>query len=192
MSADNLAKTNSEVGTPAKGDEGGNFPPFDTGTFASQLLWLAITFGIFYYVMSKTVLPRISEILEVRSDRIAQDLETANELKRQSDEAFAAYEQELAEARGRAHSIAQDARDKAKSDADAERLKVETQLSNKLAEAESKIAAIKNAALAEVGTIAEDTSSALVKELLGGKLTKAEVASAVKLADTNKERSDAT
>ncbi len=184
MSADNLAKTNTEVGTPSEGGEGGNFPPFDPSTFASQLLWLAITFGVFYYLMSKTVLPRISGILEVRSDRIAKDLEKANELKQQSDEAIAAYEQELAEARGRAHSIAQDARDKAKADADAERQKVENELSSKLSEAESKIAAIKNAALAEVGTIAEDTTTALVKELLGGKLTKSEVSSAVKQADT--------
>jgi len=179
MSAD--TKTSTEVGT-AKAE--GNFPPFDPSTFASQLLWLAITFGFLYYMMSKIVLPRISDILEVRSDRIAQDLEKANELKLQSDEAIAAYEQELAEARGKAHAIAQEARDRAKSAADAERQKVEDKLSAKLAEAESKITSIKDAALAEVGAIAEDTTTVLVRELLGSKLNKAEVTAAIKQADT--------
>ena len=111
-------ETHSEVGTPAGHGGESNFPPFDSSTFASQLLWLAITFGAFYYLMAKVVLPRISDILEVRSDRIARDLEEANRLKQESDEAFAAYEQEMAEARGKAHAIAQDARDAAKAEAD--------------------------------------------------------------------------
>ena len=41
--------------------------------FPSQLLWLAITFGLFYLFLKKVVLPRLGGILEDRSDRIAQD-----------------------------------------------------------------------------------------------------------------------
>jgi F-type H+-transporting ATPase subunit b len=40
------------------------FPPFDSSTFPSQLLWLAITFGLFYLFLQRIVLPRISGILE--------------------------------------------------------------------------------------------------------------------------------
>jgi len=174
--------TNSEVGTATGHESGGNFPPFDSSTFASQLLWLAITFGLFYYLMSKVVLPRISDILEVRSDRIAQDLEEANRFKQESDEAIAAYEQELAEAKSRAHAIALEASDKAKADAESYRQKVETELSAKLSVAENKIADIKEAALSEVGSIAEDTAAVLVNELLGGKISKADVTAAVKQA----------
>src|SRR5690606_21466156 len=47
-----------------------SFPPFDSSTFPSQLLWLAITFGLFYLFLKKVVLPRIGGILEVRRDRI--------------------------------------------------------------------------------------------------------------------------
>ncbi len=179
---ENKTDTHSEVGTPGENAGGNSFPPFDSTTFASQLLWLAITFGAFYYLMAKIVLPRISDILEVRSDRIAQDLDEANRLKQESDEALAAYEQEMAEARSRAHNIAQEARDKAKADAEAERSQVESDLAKKLSEAEAKITAIKDAALSEVGAIAEDTATAMVKELLGGSLTKAEVAKAIKQA----------
>ena len=175
---ENKTDTHSEVGTEAKG----NFPPFDSSTFASQLLWLAITFGLFYYLMAKVVLPRISDILEVRSDRIAQDLEEANRYKQESDEAIAAYEQELAEAKSKAHAIALDASDKAKAEAEAYRQKVEAELTAKLSTAEDKIAEIKKAALSNVDTIARDTATVMVNELLGGKISKADVSSAIKQA----------
>lgn len=48
--------------------------------------------------------------------------------------------------------------------------------------AETRIAEIKAKALADVGSIAEDTTAALVEQLLGAKATKAEIASAVKTA----------
>ena len=41
------------------GDKSGSFPPFDPATFSSQLLWLAITFGFFYFIMARVALPRI-------------------------------------------------------------------------------------------------------------------------------------
>ena len=181
MAATSENNTHTEVGTQdAHG--GGTFPPFDPSTFASQLLWLAITFGIFYYLMAKIVLPRIRDILEVRGDRIAQDLDEAHRLKEESDAALAAYEQELAEARNKAHGIAQEARDRAKAEADAERSSVERELSAKLEEAEQQIATIKQSAMAEVGVIAEDTTATLVNELLGGELSKAEIATAISRA----------
>ena len=40
--------------------------------YPSQLLWLAITFGLFYLFLKRVVVPRIGGILEVRQDRIAR------------------------------------------------------------------------------------------------------------------------
>jgi F-type H+-transporting ATPase subunit b len=161
---------------------GGNFPPFDPTYFASQILWLIITFGLFYLFMSRVVLPRIGSILETRRDRIAQDLNEANRLKEESDSALAAYEQELAEARSKAHAIAQKARDEAKADADAERAKVEAEQAEKLARAEAEIAKVKSAAMANVDSIAAETAAAIVDRLIGGSATKASAEAAVKSA----------
>src|SRR5690242_4011377 len=136
------------------------FPPFDSSTFPSQLLWLAITFGLFYLFLKNVVLPRVGSILEVRRDRIAQDLDQAARMKGEADAAVAAYEQELAEARNKANAIGQQARDNAKGEADAARKDVEASLDKKLADAEGHIASIKAAAMKEVGTIASDTATA--------------------------------
>src|SRR5690606_29974529 len=103
-------EVHTETGVPDAGGHGSNFPPFDPSTFPSQLLWLAITFGLFYLFLKRVVLPRIGGILEVRRDRIAQDLDQASRMKEEADAAVAAYEQELAEARKKAASIAQEDR----------------------------------------------------------------------------------
>lgn len=172
-------ETHTETGVAdAHGDPG--FPPFDSTYFPSQLLWLAITFGLFYLFLKRVVLPRIGGILEIRSDRIAHDLEQAARMKEEADAAIAAYEQDLADARKKAVQIGNQARDGAKAEADAEQKKVAAQLEGKLGEAEARIASIKEAAMKDVGTIAEDTAAALVESLIGAKADKGSVAAAVR------------
>lgn len=167
------------AGTEAAHEGGGAFPPFDSSTYASQLFWLAITFGFFYWFIAKVISPRIGEILETRQDRIAGDLDMARDLQEKADEAHAAYEQELAQARSTAGEIGQKARDKAKAEAEAERQKVEADLASKLEEAESRIASIREKAMAEVGSIATDTTAEIVEQLIGASVTKAELTKAV-------------
>ncbi|MBX3569067.1 MAG: F0F1 ATP synthase subunit B [Rhizobiaceae bacterium] len=164
------------------GHASGGFPPFDSSTYPSQILWLAITFGLFYVFLKKVVLPRLGGIIEVRRDRIAQDLEQAARMKEEADAAVAAYEQELTEAKASANTIGQKARDEARSGAEAERKRVEADLDRKLGESEKRIADIKAKALGEVDTIASDTATAIIERLVGGKVDQAAVAAAVKSA----------
>ncbi len=173
--------TNSETGTPDANADA-NFPPFDSSTYASQLLWLAVTFGLFYMFMNRVIVPRIGSILEHRRDRIADDLSEANRLKEEADNAIAAYEQELATARKKAGEIAQTARDKAKVSADAERSATEASLAARMAEGEARIADIKAKALGDVDAIAEETATTLVQHLLGSAVSKTEVAAAIRAA----------
>ena len=179
QTTENTAHTETAAGAEGHSDV---FPPFDSSHFGSQLLWLAITFGLLYYLMSKIALPRIASILEERNDRIADDLAEAEKLKQETDEAFAAYEQALAEAKQNAHGIAEKARDKAKGEIEASRTGLEKDLETKMVEAEARIAELKSGALAEVDTIAKDTAGVLVQTLIGGKVAAGEVSSAVEAA----------
>ncbi|MCC6984779.1 MAG: F0F1 ATP synthase subunit B [Bauldia sp.] len=169
----------TEVGAE---EHGATFPPFDPTFFASQLLWLAITFVAFYLIMQRVALPRIGAILEVRRDRIAGDLDRAEQLKRESDAAIAAYEKSLADARSKAFAIAEDSRKKASAAAEEQRRENETALASRLAAAEGQIAAIKEKALAEVGTIAGDVAGTVVESLIGKRATADEIRAAVTAA----------
>ncbi|MCD7111048.1 F0F1 ATP synthase subunit B [Rhizobium sp. DKSPLA3] len=173
----------TETGVASEGGHGsGVFPPFDQSTFASQLVWLAITFGLFYLLMQKVIMPRIATILGDRHDAIARDLDAASRSKAEADAAIASYEQELAAARAKGNAIAASAREAAKVKAAADRAAIEAALNDKIAAAESRIADIKASALADVGAIAEETASAVVEQLLGRDVPRTEIASAVKAA----------
>jgi F-type H+-transporting ATPase subunit b len=158
------------------------FPPFEPTFFASQVLWLVITFVALYLLMSRLVLPRIGGILEDRRDRIARDLDQADRLKQQADDAIASYERALAEARAGAFTIAAEARGSAKQEANARQAEVEAKLDVKLADAEKRIADVKAKALADVGEIAAEAAEAVVQRLLGKKPTTAELKDALKAA----------
>lgn len=170
----------TETGIAHEPGTGGVFPPFDSTHYASQLLWLAITFGLFYLFMSRVVVPRIGGVIETRRDRIAQDLDQAARLKQDADNAIIAYETELSQARTKAAAIANEAREKAKAEAEAERSAVEKALEAKLEKAESSIAAIKAKAMSDVGSIAEETAANIIDELIGTKVDQSTVTAAVK------------
>src|ERR1700687_5222897 len=141
--------TTSTAHAPA-GEHKGAFPPFQSQTFASQLIWLVIAFVLLYVLMAKLALPRVGAIIESRQKGIADDIAEAGKLKLQSDEAVAAYEKALADARARAQAIANETRDKQAAAADATRKTLEGELNVKLEEAEKSIASTKTAAMANV------------------------------------------
>jgi F-type H+-transporting ATPase subunit b len=143
------------------------FPPFDATTFASQLLWFAITFAVLYVVMSRVALPQIGSIIDKRKARIDGDLREAERLKGETDKAIAAYEAALAEARKNAHSIAEETRASIKTDLEGKRKAVEDDLGKKVSEAEARISKNKDEALGRVSEIAAETATALVTQLTG-------------------------
>ncbi len=116
--------------------------PLDWGP---QLLWLLITFGILYLLMVYVALPRIGSVIEARAARIAGDLARADKLRRETEEAIAAYEQALAEARQKAHAIVEEGRAKLKAETAEERARLESELAARSAEAEARIATARNA-----------------------------------------------
>ena len=136
-------------------------------TFVPQLVWLVITFGFLYLMMARVALPRIATVLEERRDRIADDLDQAEQFKLQTDDAIAAYEKALADARANAHEIAQATRDRLHEETERQRQSIEARLAEKIAAAEKQIAATKEKALGNVRAVAIDVAEAVVTELLG-------------------------
>ena len=153
--------------------------PLDWGP---QLIWLLITFGILYFLMLKVALPRIGGAIDARADRIAKDLAQADKLRRETEEAIAAYAQALAEAKQKAHAIIEEGRAKLKAETAKERARLDAELAARGAEAEKRIAAAKNSAMREVNSIAADVASDIVRRLIGIAPAKLEIDKAVAAA----------
>ena len=162
-----------------KGEHDGGFPPFNAQSFPSQLVWLVITFVLLYALMAKWALPRVAGVIEKRQKVIADDLGEAARLKQQSDEAVAAYEKALADARARAQAIANETRERQAKEAEAARKSIGDELNAKLAEADKTIAATKQAAMSNVQGIATGAAAAIVERLIGAAPSEQAVSAAV-------------
>src|SRR5450432_4683192 len=153
--------------TEADGGHGGGFPPFESSTFASQLVSLVIAFVALYLIVSRIALPRVGSVLDARQNAIEGDLAAAQKLKDESDSALKAYESELASARSRAQAIGTETRERLNAASEAERKTLEQQLSVKLADAEKTIASTREAAMGNVRGIAAEAAAAIVQRLTG-------------------------
>lgn len=157
-------------------------PQLDFSTFSSQLIWLAITFTALYILIARVALPRIGGTIEQRSDKIASDLDRAQSMKDDVDKAIASYEAALADAKSKAHAIAQETREKLSAEIEAERARVDEEIAVKIADAEKTITAMKTKAMGEVGKIASDLAGEIVSDLTGTKATAAAASKAVAAA----------
>lgn len=157
-------------------------PQLEPHDWAPQLIWLVVTFGILYLLMVYVALPRIGAVIEARAGQIAKDLAAADQIRRETEEAIAAYEQALAEAKQKAHAIVDEGRNKLKAETAAERAKLDAELGNKSAEAEARIVQAKNSAMREVNAVAADVAADIVRQLIGAAPAKAEIEKAVEAA----------
>ena len=65
--------------------ESGGMPQLDPEFWFSQIFWLVITFGILYLVLSKLILPKISDNLETRKSQVLENLELAEKQRNESE-----------------------------------------------------------------------------------------------------------
>lgn len=166
---------------PAGDASGGtSFPPFDPTYFPTQIFWLFISFGLLYFVLSRVFLPRIGQTLEERSGRIADDLDAASRMQQQAEEAQKAYERALADAKAKAHNVAEATRQSIDAEV-AQELAVADADAQKQAEAaEQRIRNIRTEALSNIDEVATDVAKSAIQKLAGKSLTVAKVKAAVK------------
>ena len=170
--------TETHSGTEAHSGEAA-FPPFDPGTFSSTIVWLVITFGLLYLIMSRLALPRVKGILRTRSDKIHGDLAAARKMREEANEANAAYEKTLTEAKAKSQALAAETRAKVKLEQEAKRRSLEVELNGKLQTAEAQIAEMKAGAMANVGQIANEAASAIVEHITGKPADPTAIAAAI-------------
>ena len=157
-------------------------PQFDPVIFSPLLVWLALTFGALYVLMSKLALPKVAAVIDQRAQRIEGNLAKAEQLRGEAAGVLAAYEKAMADAKATAQA------DLAKAAAGiaAETTRREAEFGQRLAEqtraAEGRIKAAKNAAMAEITAIAVDLASGIAAKLAGAGVDLAAAGAAVDAA----------
>ena len=153
--------------------------------FASQLFWLALTFGLIYLVIGRSMLPKIEGVVEARDKRIADDLAAAEAARARADEVEKDYDARTAESRAEAQKLIQSSREDAARQAEGRLGEADAGIAGRIAAAEAEVKAALDAALTDIEAVAADAAQDMVSRLAGISVDRARATAAVKAAMHN-------
>lgn len=148
--------------------------------FWSQLFWLAVVFGIIFFVIGRGMVPRIQGTVDLREQKIAADLEAAQSARVAADETEAAWRASMDAARAEAAKLSNDAKQASAKDTEAKAQAASEKLNVKLQAAEAKIRDAVQAARSEIEAVAAEAAQDMVSRLTGKTVDRKQAAEAVK------------
>ena len=140
-------------------------PQLDTSSFTSQLFWLIICFFSMMFIMSKFIIPKISEIMEQRQRKIDSYLNKAADFKQQAEAALLKYQNALAKATAKADKSLADTKTEMEQLISNRQNELETRLRQKIKEGEAEINKGKDEALKQVRAVSEELASDVIKKI---------------------------
>ena len=159
--------------------ESGGMPQLNPEFWISQIFWLTLTFGILYIVLSKLILPKISDNLESRKSRILENIEAAEKQRQNSEEKLKEYEEIVSKSKMEAKNIFNQAREKALKDISAKKDVLDKQIDDEIGKAEQEIKELQKGAADKINKIAIETSSELIQKLIGAEVNNSSISAIV-------------
>jgi F-type H+-transporting ATPase subunit b len=136
-------------------------------TYASQIFWLLITFGILYFGIGRLMVPRVLGVMDLREARIADDLAAAEKARAEADTTEAAWNADMDAARAAAQAEVAAAKKRAAAAAEAQLHAADEQLAERLAHHDIAVGNAKAAAMVNVQSVAVEAAQELVARLSG-------------------------
>ena len=159
--------------------ESGGMPQLNPEFWISQIFWLTLTFGILYVVLSKLILPKISANLELRKSQIQENIEAAEKQRKNSESKLKEYDDIILKSKLEAKNIFKEAREKVLKNINSKRETLDKQIDEEIKKAEQEINVLKKSAPEKINKIAIETSSELVKKLIGAEVNNSSISAIV-------------
>ena len=159
--------------------ESGGMPQLNPEFWVSQIFWLTITFGILYVVLSKLILPKIRSNLELRKSQISDNIEAAEKQREESESKIKEYNEIISKSKTEGKNIFNQAREKALKDINVKRDLLEKQIDDEIKKVEEEIIKLRLEAPTKINKIAIETSSELIKKLIGAEINNSSISAIV-------------
>ena len=159
--------------------ESGGMPQLNPEFWVSQIFWLTLTFGILYVILSKLILPKISANLELRKTQIQENIEAAEKQRESSESKLKEYETLVSKSKLEAKNIFKETREKALKDINSKKEVLEKQIDDEIKKAEDEIFQLKKSAPQKINKIAIETSSEILKKLIGTEINNSSISAIV-------------
>jgi F-type H+-transporting ATPase subunit b len=172
-----------ESGTTAEvaahgGGEGG-LPQFQFEHWGGQIVWLLLIFAVLYILLAKVFVPRLRGILDTRAQTIAEAVEQARKVQAEAEAQAKAAQAEIDAARAQSRQVAAEAKAKAAAELARSQAAEDERLKAQMAEAETRIRALRDSAMSNVEGIAAETAQAIVEKLTGEKVSAQDISAAM-------------
>jgi F-type H+-transporting ATPase subunit b len=168
--------------------ESGGMPQLNPEFWISQIFWLTLTFGILYIILSKLILPKISDNLESRKSQILENIEAAEKQRENSEEKLKEYEEIVSKSKLEAMNIFNQAREKTLKEIGSKKEVLDKQIDDEISKAEKEIKELQNGAAMKINKIAIETSSELIQKLIGAEVNNSSISAIVN--DLSRRRGD--
>ena len=176
----------------AQSGESGGMPQLNPEFWVSQIVWLVLTFGILYIVLSKLILPKISDNLESRKSQILENIETAETQREESEKKLKEFEKIILDSKLEAKNHFNEVRQKTLEDINNKRTALEEDINKEISAAEEEINNLKINSNEKIKNIAVETSAELIKELIGEEANNSSISAIVEeQSKKNKENKNA-
>ena len=159
--------------------ESGGMPQLNPEFWISQIFWLTLTFGILYVILSKLILPKISANLELRKSQIQENIEAAEKQRESSENKLKEYDEIVLKNKLEAKNIFKNAREKVIKDISSKKEVLDKQIDEEIKKAEQEIELLRKSAPEKINKIAIETSSELVKKLIGAEVNNSSISAIV-------------
>ena len=159
--------------------ESGGMPQLDPEFWFSQIFWLTITFGFLYLVLSKLVLPKISDNLETRKSQILDNLELAEKQRNGSEAKLKEFDNIILKTKIDAKNIFNESRKKLLDDINKKREKLEEEIDKEVKIVEAEIQELKKKSPEKINNIAIETSADLINQLISANVNNSSITAIV-------------
>ena len=163
----------------AQSSEGAGMPQLDPQYWFSQIFWLILTFGTLFVILSKFILPKISNNLEIRKSQILENIEMAEKQRLESENKIKEYEKIIHDSKNEAKNYFNKAREKVLKDIDNKREVLENNINEEIVKVEKEISELKNKSAETINKIAIEISSDIVKQLIGVQVNNSSISATV-------------
>ena len=159
--------------------ESGGMPQLNPEFWISQIFWLILTFGTMYVVLSKFILPKISNNLESRKSQILENIEAAENQRKESEEKIKEYNKIIQDSKIKAKNYYNQAREKILKDISAKKEVLDKQIDDEIDKVEQEIKELQSGAAEKINKIAIETSSELIQKLIGAEVNNSSISAIV-------------
>jgi len=164
-------------------------PQLNPEFWISQIFWLTLIFGALYVLLSKFILPKISNNLETRKSQIVENIESAEKQRKESDQKIKDYENIINEVKIEAKNIFNQAREKILKDINNKKESLKKEIDQEIKKAETEILELKNKSPEKINKIAIETSADLIKKIVGVQVNNSNISAIVEdISKKNKEK----